>query len=127
LAAENPGPYFVVNCFASGWDKRALERQIHSCYYDRMLKSQNPQAMLQSVRQQMSPYQPAVESLKNPYVRRQIFASKYMLYLPTEKELALELERERRLIEAQLADQSENVPKIASASKRKGERKYDKE
>ncbi len=59
--------------------------------------------------------------------RRQIFASKYMLYLPTEKELALELERERRLIEAQLADQSENVPKIASTPKRKGGRKYDKE
>lgn len=36
--------------------------------------------------------------------RKQIFASKYMLYLPTEKELALELERERRLIEAHLAD-----------------------
>lgn len=36
--------------------------------------------------------------------RRQIFASKYMLYLPTEKELALELARERRLIEAHLAE-----------------------
>ena len=30
---------------------------------------------------------------------KQIFASKYMLYLPTEKELERELERERRLIE----------------------------
>lgn len=37
--------------------------------------------------------------------RKQIFASKYMLYLPTEKELALELERERRLIEAHLTEQ----------------------
>ena len=34
--------------------------------------------------------------------RKQISASKYMLYLPTEKELALE--RERRLIEAHLAE-----------------------
>ena len=39
--------------------------------------------------------------------RKQIFASKYMLYLPTEKELALELERERRLIEAHLAEQEQ--------------------
>ncbi|MCB1211032.1 MAG: DUF1016 family protein, partial [Verrucomicrobiales bacterium] len=31
--------------------------------------------------------------------RKQIFASKYMLYLPTEKELQQEIERERRLIE----------------------------
>ncbi len=31
---------------------------------------------------------------------RHIFASKYMLYLPTEEELRLEIEKERRLIEA---------------------------
>jgi len=30
---------------------------------------------------------------------KQLFASKYMLYLPTEEELRRELERERRLIE----------------------------
>ena len=30
---------------------------------------------------------------------KQLFASKYMLYLPTEEELQCELERERRLIE----------------------------
>ncbi|MBF0353449.1 MAG: DUF1016 domain-containing protein [SAR324 cluster bacterium] len=39
--------------------------------------------------------------------RKQIFASKYMLYLPTEQELAIELERERRLIEAYLAEQED--------------------
>ena len=31
---------------------------------------------------------------------RQLFASKYMRYLPTEEELRLEIERERKLIEA---------------------------
>jgi hypothetical protein len=36
--------------------------------------------------------------------RKQIFASEYMQFLPTEQELALELERERRLIEAHLDD-----------------------
>jgi hypothetical protein len=30
---------------------------------------------------------------------KQLFASKYMLYLPTEEELERELKRERRLIE----------------------------
>jgi predicted nuclease of restriction endonuclease-like (RecB) superfamily len=59
--------------------------------------------------------------------RRQIFASKYMLYLPTEEELTRELARERRLIEAQLADQSETVLKIESVSKRKRGRKHDEE
>ncbi len=32
--------------------------------------------------------------------RSQIFASKYMLCLPTEEQLRLEIEKERRLIEA---------------------------
>ncbi len=38
---------------------------------------------------------------------RQIFASKYMLYLPTEEELRVEIEKERRLIEAAIEDGSE--------------------
>ena len=32
--------------------------------------------------------------------RKQIFASKYMLFLPTEEQLRLEVEKERRLIES---------------------------
>jgi len=35
---------------------------------------------------------------------KQLFASKYRLYLPTEKELAIELEREKRMIESQLIE-----------------------
>jgi len=42
---------------------------------------------------------------------KQLFASKYMLYLPTEEELQRELERERRLIEERqhIGDGSEQV------------------
>jgi predicted nuclease of restriction endonuclease-like (RecB) superfamily len=40
--------------------------------------------------------------------RKQIFASEYMQFLPTEQELALELERERRLIEAHLVESEAN-------------------
>ncbi|WP_291322483.1 PDDEXK nuclease domain-containing protein [Desulfonatronospira sp.] len=36
--------------------------------------------------------------------RKQIFASKYMLYLPSEEELKLELEKERKMIEDHLGD-----------------------
>ncbi|HAS84041.1 MAG TPA: DUF1016 domain-containing protein [Verrucomicrobia bacterium] len=39
--------------------------------------------------------------------RKQIFASKYMLCLPTEEQLRLEVERERRLIEASLEDDAD--------------------
>ena len=38
---------------------------------------------------------------------RQIFASKYMLYLPTEEELRLEIEKERRLIDTTTGDGGE--------------------
>jgi predicted nuclease of restriction endonuclease-like (RecB) superfamily len=218
----------AIDC---GWDKRSLERQIHSYYYERMLKSQHPQQMIDSARWEKVSSQEGIDTLKNPYVleflglpeeailheiqlesaiithlqrfllelgkgfafvarqrrmrfedsdfyvdlvfyncilkcyllidlkigelthkdvgqmdsyvrmfddvyaatddnptiglilctekneaiakysvlndRRQIFASKYMLYLPTEKELAKELERERQLIEAHLAEQAQ--------------------
>lgn len=45
---------------------------------------------------------------------KQLFASKYMLYLPTEKELQVEIERERRLIE----NAREPAPKKVSAKKK---------
>lgn len=35
-----------------------------------------------------------------------IFASKYMLYLPTEEELRIEIKRERKLIEAKMQENS---------------------
>ncbi len=41
---------------------------------------------------------------------KQLFASKYMLFLPTEKELRLELERQRKLIEEAGAAGKENDP-----------------
>ena len=39
--------------------------------------------------------------------RKQIFASKYMLYLPSEEALKLEIEKERRLIEEYLEEKDE--------------------
>ena len=50
---------------------------------------------------------------------KQIFASKYLKFLPTEEELRIEIEKERRLIEANLADRKrlssfdENIPSDA--------------
>ena len=40
---------------------------------------------------------------------KQVFASKYLPFLPTEEELQLELQRERKLIEAAIEDASEGV------------------
>ena len=40
---------------------------------------------------------------------KQLFASKYMLYLPSEEVLVQELEREKRVIEEQLAEDSRQL------------------
>lgn len=60
--------FYEREAIAGGWDKRTLERQIHSFYYERVLKSQQPQKMLASGRQTLTSQEPATESLKNPYV-----------------------------------------------------------
>lgn len=39
--------------------------------------------------------------------RKQIFASKYMLFLPTEEQLRREIEKERRLLENTLKDRDD--------------------
>ena len=60
--------FYERESIAGGWDKRTLERQIHSYYYERLLKSQNPKKMLASGRELQTQPEPAVETLKNPYV-----------------------------------------------------------
>lgn len=51
-----------------GWDKRDLERQIQSQYYERILSSQNRQAMIEAGRQEITPTEALIDTLKNPYV-----------------------------------------------------------
>ena len=223
--------FYEQEAIEGGWDKRTLERQIQSFYYERMLKSAKPEKMLAEGRHLPIPASSPVDALKNPYVleflglpdvaafheldleraiithlqrfllelgtgfafvarqkqirieeqeryidlvfyhcrlkfyllidlkvgelthadvgqidgyvrmfdglvvapddnptiglilcteknetvarysvlndRQQIFASKYMLFLPTEEQLRLEIERERRLIESNLEDQAD--------------------
>ncbi len=60
--------FYEHEAIAGAWDKRTLERQIHSFYYERLLKSQNPKKMLASGRELQIQPEPAVETLRNPYV-----------------------------------------------------------
>lgn len=70
MRVEKPSAreFYEREAIAGMWDKRTLERQIHSFYYERMLKSQNPQKMLAESRQTLTRPEPAIESLKSPYV-----------------------------------------------------------
>ncbi|MEI7731164.1 MAG: PDDEXK nuclease domain-containing protein [Verrucomicrobiota bacterium] len=60
--------FYEREAVAGGWDKRTLERQIQSFYYERILKSRKPEKMLAEGRKLPVPAVPAGEALKHPYV-----------------------------------------------------------
>lgn len=60
--------FYEREAIAGGWDKRTLERQIQSCYYERILKSRKPGTMLAEGRKLPVVAAPASDQLKNPYV-----------------------------------------------------------
>ena len=60
--------FYEREAIEGGWDKRTLERQIQSFYYERMLKSAKPAKMLAEGRHLPVPAGSPVEALKNPYV-----------------------------------------------------------
>ena len=60
--------FYEEEAIACGWDKRALERQIHTAYYQRMVKSKNPQKMINSARKDVVKRSENIDFLKNPYV-----------------------------------------------------------
>lgn len=60
--------FYEREAIAGGWDKRTLERQIQSFYYERILKSRKPQKMLAEGRRLPVHAAPAADELKNPYV-----------------------------------------------------------
>ena len=68
VAKPDARDFYEREAIECGWDKRSLERQIHSHYYERMLVSQNPQQMIESGRREIVPRKEGIEVLKNPYV-----------------------------------------------------------
>lgn len=60
--------FYEREAVAGGWDKRTLERQIQSFYYERILKSRKPQKMIAEGRTIPVPAVAAADELKNPYV-----------------------------------------------------------
>lgn len=60
--------FYEQEASEAGWDKRDLERQIQSCYYERLLSSQDAPALLQAGRSEISSKPLAIDLLKQPYV-----------------------------------------------------------
>ena len=60
--------FYERETIAGGWDKRTLERQIHTQYYERCLHSQQPEKIVADGRKLQKTAPSAIEMLKNPYV-----------------------------------------------------------
>ena len=60
--------FYERETVAGGWDKRTLERQIQSYYYERISKSRKPEKMLADGRKLPMAAVSAADELKNPYV-----------------------------------------------------------
>ncbi|MBD0376407.1 MAG: hypothetical protein ICV51_12340 [Flavisolibacter sp.] len=117
-AARN---YYMEEAIAQNWSTRALERQINSFYYERIISSKNKKAVAAEAEENTESLAAKSEDfIKDPYVleflnlpsgsgflenetivkysvlkeSKQLFASKYKLYLTTEEELKKEVEQE---------------------------------
>lgn len=114
-----------------GWSKSQLERQIHSFYYQRIIELKIGRLTHRDVGQMDGYVRMYDEQFRvpgdNPTVglilcsdkgeavarysvlreNRQVFASRYMQFLPTEDQLRREIEKERNLIEAAWAEERE--------------------
>lgn len=60
--------FYEREAVAGGWDKRTLERQVQTQYYDRCLQSQHRDRMIADGRRLRHTQVTASELLKNPYV-----------------------------------------------------------
>jgi hypothetical protein len=86
---EKARDYYIQETIASNWSVRALERQINSLYYERLISSQEKQPVIQEAKENTKNLQlTAKDIIKDPYV------SKYQLYLQSEEEFKREIERD---------------------------------
>lgn len=65
---EKARDFYEQEAIEGAWTKNTLERQIHTQYYERVLKSQQPKELIADGRQLQKKPSLAIESLKNPYV-----------------------------------------------------------
>ena len=66
---EKARDYYIEETIASNWSVRALERQINSLYYERLISSQEKQLVIQEAKENTKNLQlTAKDIIKDPYV-----------------------------------------------------------
>ena len=91
--------FYECEAVAGGWDKRTLERQIHSFYYERVLKSRKPEELLAQGRTLPVPATMPTEALKNPYVLEFLGMPNLAAYHESDLERAIITHLQRFLLE----------------------------
>ena len=104
--------WYANEAATQGWSVRALDRQISTLYYERLLGSQKQEGVREEAANKIavevasdprdfcSERNAAVAKYSALADSQQLFASKYQTFLPSEEELRAELERDRALLEA---------------------------
>lgn len=71
MRVENPlaREYYMREAADQNWSTRALERQINSLYYERLLASRNKKPVIQEMKEKTAPLAPTPQDfIKDPYV-----------------------------------------------------------
>jgi predicted nuclease of restriction endonuclease-like (RecB) superfamily len=103
--------WYLKESVNQNWSVRALERQISVLYYERLLSSKDQNPVIQEAEDNptiglilCSQKSEAVAKYSVLTDSEQLFAAKYMHYLPSEEELKRELERERAYVEHKIEE-----------------------
>jgi predicted nuclease of restriction endonuclease-like (RecB) superfamily len=91
--------FYEREAIAGGWDKRTLERQIYSYYYERVLKSRKPNKMLAEGRRLPVLENDASDELKNPYVLEFLGLPEAAAFRESDMERAIITHLQRFLLE----------------------------
>ncbi|MFZ3090505.1 MAG: PDDEXK nuclease domain-containing protein [Nitrospirota bacterium] len=66
---NNALSYYIQEAAEQNWSVRALERQINSLYYERLLKSRNKAPVIKEMKEKTAPLAPTPQDfIKDPYV-----------------------------------------------------------
>jgi predicted nuclease of restriction endonuclease-like (RecB) superfamily len=80
--------WYMVEAATEGWSTRALERQINSFYYERLLSSQNQEPVRSEAVEKLSQLSPQ-DILKDPYVLEFLELDERSSFTESELEVAL--------------------------------------
>jgi len=106
VKSDKARTYYMEESAKSNWSVRALERQINTHYYERLLSSKVKQPVIDEAIQNTKDDNPTIGivlcSHKDETVvkyshindKDNLFVSKYQMYLPSEEELVREVQRD---------------------------------